>query len=173
MFAPLEELVACAAAQVERAGGRGQAQYESFQERLAEKAAAVERSAHVATLSALDVDAPKILINGELHACRPARDDVHDAAWPRAGDALAVPSCRREERSCRRSGEPAGGRGRRRVDAGSRARHGVSASAGHLARGGGDGSRAGPACRIRARASSAWGTSSARSSSRNISTSKR
>lgn len=68
MFAPLKELVACAAAQVEKACGHGQAQYESFEERLAEKTAAVERGAHQATLSALDVDAPKILINGELHA---------------------------------------------------------------------------------------------------------
>jgi len=68
MFAPLKELVACAAAQVEKACGRGHAQYESFEGRLAERAAAVERSAHEATLSALDVDAPKILINGELHA---------------------------------------------------------------------------------------------------------
>ncbi len=68
MFAPLKDLVACAAAQVEKARGGGPVEYESFEQRLAEKSATVERSAHQATLSALDVDAPKILINGELHA---------------------------------------------------------------------------------------------------------
>ena len=67
MFAPLKDLIAIAADQVERASG-GQVKYESFEQRLAEKTAAVERSAHEATLSALDVDAPKVLINGELHA---------------------------------------------------------------------------------------------------------
>ncbi len=68
MFAPLKELIACAAAQIETAHRSGPVQYESFERRLAERAACVERSAHRATLSALDVDASKILLNGELHA---------------------------------------------------------------------------------------------------------
>lgn len=68
MFVPLKELISCTEDQIEKVRGRGQAQYESFEQRLAETTAAVERSAHQATLSALDVDAPKILINGELHS---------------------------------------------------------------------------------------------------------
>jgi len=69
MLQPLRELIAEAQAQVERASVLGrEAQYESFEQRLADKAGAVERGAHQAALAALDVDAPKILINGELHA---------------------------------------------------------------------------------------------------------
>jgi len=68
MCTPVKELIACAAKMVEKARGGGEFPYESFETRLAEKTAAVERSAHEATLSALDVDAPKILLNGELHA---------------------------------------------------------------------------------------------------------
>src|SRR5580700_9143387 len=68
MFEPLRELLAEMRAQLERAQSLGrEAQYESFEERLTDKLAAVERGAHQAALSALDVDAPQILLNGELH----------------------------------------------------------------------------------------------------------
>lgn len=68
MCTPLKELIASAAKLIEKARGGGEVQYESFEATIAEKVATVERSAHEATLSALDVDASKILINGELHA---------------------------------------------------------------------------------------------------------
>lgn len=76
MFEPLRELLAEARRQVER--GRAltrEGQYESFEGRLTDKLASVERGAHQATLSALDVDAPQILINGELHV-RVVRDQT-------------------------------------------------------------------------------------------------
>ena len=73
---PLRELIAEAHAQVDRGrASGGEAQYESYEGRLVDKLAAVERGAHEAALSALDVDAPKILINGELHT-RVVRDQT-------------------------------------------------------------------------------------------------
>jgi hypothetical protein len=76
MLEPLRELVSEVQAQVERSRTPGrEATYESFEQRLMARTAAVERGAHEATLSALDVDAPKILINGELHV-RVLRDAV-------------------------------------------------------------------------------------------------
>jgi hypothetical protein len=74
MFEPLRELLAEAQAQVDRGRALGrETQYESFEGRLVDKLASVERAAHEAALSALDVDAPRLLINGELHA-RVVRD---------------------------------------------------------------------------------------------------
>jgi len=68
MFEPLREVIAETHAQVERGRALGcEVQYEAFEGRVAEKLAAVERGAHEAALSALDVDAPQLLINGELH----------------------------------------------------------------------------------------------------------
>jgi hypothetical protein len=62
------KLVAEARLQVERGQALGREErYESFEGRLTDRLAAVERGAHQATLCALDVDAPQILINGELH----------------------------------------------------------------------------------------------------------
>jgi hypothetical protein len=73
---PLRELIAEAQAQVDRGRALGrEAQYESFEGRVVDKIAAVERGAHEAALSALDVDAPKVLINGELHT-RVVRDQT-------------------------------------------------------------------------------------------------
>jgi hypothetical protein len=74
MLRPLRELLAEAQAQVERGGAVGrEAQYERFEERLIEKLGAVERGAHEAALSALDVDEPLITIGGVPH-CRVVRD---------------------------------------------------------------------------------------------------
>lgn len=76
MFEPLRQLVATTQAQVERGGGRGRAAaYEAFECRVTERLAAVERAAHEVSLSALDVDAPRILIGGELHV-RVIRDST-------------------------------------------------------------------------------------------------
>jgi hypothetical protein len=76
MFEPLRELLAEARTQVARGQELGrEGQYESFEGRLTERLSAVERGAHQATLSALDVDAPQILINGELHV-RVVRDQT-------------------------------------------------------------------------------------------------
>ncbi|HEY3818875.1 MAG TPA: hypothetical protein VGL81_17005 [Polyangiaceae bacterium] len=66
MLEPLRDLLKETRAQVERGRSlRREAQYESFEGLLVEKLAAVERGAHQATLSALDVDAPQIIIKGE------------------------------------------------------------------------------------------------------------
>lgn len=68
MLEPLRDLLAEVQAQVDRGRALGrEAQYELFEARLVDKLAAVERCAHETTLSALDVDAEQILINGELH----------------------------------------------------------------------------------------------------------
>jgi len=74
MIDPLRDLFAEVQAQVERCRALGRdARYEAFEGYLVEKLAAVERSVHQAALSALDVDAPQIVINGELHV-RVVRD---------------------------------------------------------------------------------------------------
>lgn len=76
MVAPLRALVAAAQEQVERERTLGrEVWYESFEGRLTEKLAAVERGAHGAALAALDVDAPQIMINGELYV-RVVRDQT-------------------------------------------------------------------------------------------------
>jgi hypothetical protein len=84
MFEPLRELLAETRAQVERGHALGrEVLYESFEGRLTDKLAAVERGAHAATLSALAVDAPQILINGALHV-RVVRD--HTTYRSQAGE---------------------------------------------------------------------------------------
>jgi hypothetical protein len=97
MLGPLRELVSEVQAQVERSRRPGgEARYEAFEHRLTERTAAVERGAHEVTLSALDVDAPKIVINGELHArvlrdaatfmSQPGEVPVTRSLYRRAGD---------------------------------------------------------------------------------------
>jgi hypothetical protein len=68
MVPALEAVVAEARAQVESGRTGGPVDYEAFEGRLREKVAAVERSVHDVALSALAIDAPKVLINGVLHA---------------------------------------------------------------------------------------------------------
>jgi len=76
MFEPLRAVVSEARRQVERGRALGRApEYEAFEDRLASALGAVERAAHRAGLSALDVDAPRILIDGELHV-RVVRDET-------------------------------------------------------------------------------------------------
>ena len=68
MFEPLRELVVTTAEQVDRCNALGrQPKYEAFEGEVAAKLAAVERGAHEAALSALDVDAPHIWLKGQLH----------------------------------------------------------------------------------------------------------
>ena len=97
MLEPLRELVAAVRTQVEQSRTPGhQAKYEGFEARLADRLGAVERGGHQAALSALDVDAPKILINGELHArvlretatfmSQPGEVPVTRSLYRRAGD---------------------------------------------------------------------------------------
>jgi hypothetical protein len=97
MLEPLRKLVSAVHTQVERsrAGGR-EVKYEAFEESLAAAVGCVERAAHEVTLSALDVDAPKILINGVLHArvlrdratfmSQPGEVQVTRSLYRRAGD---------------------------------------------------------------------------------------
>lgn len=68
MVPALEAVVAEARAQLESGRTGGPVDYEAFERRLREKVAAVERDVHGAALSALVIDAPKVLINGVLHA---------------------------------------------------------------------------------------------------------
>jgi hypothetical protein len=76
MFAPLQKLLVDVDAQVSRGQASSrEAQYERFEVRLTERLAEVERAAHEATLSALDINAPRLLINGELHV-RVLRDQT-------------------------------------------------------------------------------------------------
>ena len=66
--AALTDLVAVASKQLERSRSLGPAQYERFEDSLAEAARAVERSVHAAALAALDVDEPTLFINGRAHS---------------------------------------------------------------------------------------------------------
>lgn len=97
MLEPLRALVTEVVAQVERSRTLGrEAKYEAFEQKLMERTAAVERGAHEVTLSALDVDAAKILINGELHTrvlrdaatfmSQPGEVPVTRSLYRRAGD---------------------------------------------------------------------------------------
>lgn len=68
MVPALQELVDTAMEQVQRGKLGGAPNYGSFERVLGEKLFEVERRAHEASLSALDVNAPKVVINGRLHA---------------------------------------------------------------------------------------------------------
>lgn len=63
----LKELVAVAVAQLRRAGGRGPARYAAFETDIAAALGGVERSVHAAALTALDIDTPRLAINGVDH----------------------------------------------------------------------------------------------------------
>ena len=68
MFEPLRDLVVTTTEQIERCKALSrEPKYEVSEGEVAAKLAAVERGAHEAALSALDVDAAHIQINGELH----------------------------------------------------------------------------------------------------------
>jgi hypothetical protein len=67
MVPALRGVVSTVMTQVERGRTGGAVDYGAFQREVAEKLGAVERSADEAALSALDVNAPRILIDKVLH----------------------------------------------------------------------------------------------------------
>jgi hypothetical protein len=67
MVPALREVVKTAQRQVERGRLGGAVNYVTFEEEIAEKVREVERKAHQAALSALDVGAPKLVVNGVPH----------------------------------------------------------------------------------------------------------
>ncbi len=62
---PVQKYLDAVARQVARAECGGAAQYERFEDRIGELAAQLEREAHRVALAALDVNAPRLCINGE------------------------------------------------------------------------------------------------------------
>ena len=64
----LKELVSVAARQLDRSRGLGPAQYERFEDAVAESIRAVERGVHSAALAALDVNESTLFINGRAHS---------------------------------------------------------------------------------------------------------
>jgi hypothetical protein len=68
MVPALQQMVSAVKTQVERARMGGAVDYGAFERRLAEKMGEVERRGHAIALAALDVDAPRVLINGVVHA---------------------------------------------------------------------------------------------------------
>jgi len=65
---PLRAALEVVRMQVERSRLGRSVDYAAFEREVAAKLGAVERSAHGAALASLDVDAPKVTINGRLHA---------------------------------------------------------------------------------------------------------
>jgi hypothetical protein len=68
MIPSLRELLHTALTQVERSRTGGAVDYAAFERLIAEKAAEVERRAHEVALTALDLDLPRVMVNGVLHA---------------------------------------------------------------------------------------------------------
>jgi hypothetical protein len=62
---PMQRFLDAVAQQVVRCASGAAAQYERFEGKLAERAAELEREAHRVALCALDVNAPRIWLNGE------------------------------------------------------------------------------------------------------------
>jgi hypothetical protein len=68
MVPALRDLIDAVRVQVERGRAGGSVDYAGFQREVAAKLGEVERRADAAALAALDVDAPRVLINKVLHA---------------------------------------------------------------------------------------------------------
>jgi hypothetical protein len=64
----VEDLVHAAMAQVERGKLGGAVDYDAFEGVLSDKLSEVERRIHKAALSALDINVPRLRINGRLHS---------------------------------------------------------------------------------------------------------
>lgn len=67
LVSPLKSLIEAVARQVKRGERRLGGSYGQFSEAVEAVAMEVERAAHAAALAALDVDAPRVVINGEAH----------------------------------------------------------------------------------------------------------
>lgn len=92
----LEHLVATAERAVQRARGGRALDYAQIEGEIGERAAAVERAAHQRVLTALDVDAPAVVIGGRVHT-RVHRDDGRYDTL--AGDVVVMRSLYRAERN--------------------------------------------------------------------------
>ena len=68
MVPALRETLDAVVTQIARGRTGGPVDYAAFQRQMAEKLGEVERRADEAALSALDIDAPRVLINRVLHA---------------------------------------------------------------------------------------------------------
>ena len=87
MMPALRELMSTVEEQLERVAGLSPtAEYSSFEQALRECVSAVERSAHEAALGALDVDEPRLRINGTEHA----RVGRHHVAFQSQAGEVAV-----------------------------------------------------------------------------------
>lgn len=63
----VERLVACSQRAMRRATGGRAVDYAQIEREVGERTAEVERAAHLAILTALDVDAPAVVIDGRVH----------------------------------------------------------------------------------------------------------
>ena len=73
----VERLVACTERATHRAAGGRAMDYAQIERQVGERPAEVERAAHQRILTALDVDAPAVVIDGLVHT-RVHRDDGRD-----------------------------------------------------------------------------------------------
>ena len=92
----VERLVACTQRAMHRAAGGRAVDYGQIEREVGERAAEVERAAHQRMLTALDVDAPAVVIDGRVHT-RVHRDDGR--YYTLAGDVVVTRSLYRAERN--------------------------------------------------------------------------
>ena len=92
----VERLVACTERATHRAAGGRAVAYAQIEREVGERAAEVERAAHQRILTALDVDAPAVVIDGRVHT-RVHRDDGR--YYTLAGDVVVTRSLYRAERN--------------------------------------------------------------------------
>jgi hypothetical protein len=92
----VERLVACTARAVHRASGGRAVDYAQIEREVGEGAAEVERAAHHRILTALDVDAPAVVIDGRVHT-RVHR--VEGRYYTLAGDVVVTRSLYRAARN--------------------------------------------------------------------------
>ena len=92
----VDRLIACMARVTHRAAGGRALEYAQVERAVGERAAEVERAAHQHLLTALDVDAPAVVIDGRVHT-RVHRDDGR--YYTLAGDVVVTRSLYRAERN--------------------------------------------------------------------------
>jgi len=92
----IERLVACTERAMRRATGGRAVDYAAVEREVSERTAEVERAAHQRMLTALDVDAPTVVIDGRMHT-RVHR--VEGRYYTLAGDVVVTRSLYRAERN--------------------------------------------------------------------------
>lgn len=92
----IERLVACTTRALERAGGGRAVDYAQIEREVGKRTAEVERAAHRRMLTALDVDAPAVVIDGRVHS-RVHR--VEGRYYTLAGDVVVTRSLYRAARN--------------------------------------------------------------------------